>query len=105
MRIFNIASHNLYDASILTRNIQAGHQWFTKVQKAIFKSYASLASAISPNLKDKIYRQIKSDQQLRNHEIDTKFADIIDYLDPMYHKEQVAAPRRSQLNKTGGHLP
>ena len=57
------------------------------MQKAIFKSYAALASAISPNLKDKIYRQIKNEQHLRNHEIDTKFADIIDYLDPMYHKE------------------
>ena len=25
VKIFNIASHNLYDANILARNIQAGH--------------------------------------------------------------------------------
>ena len=25
VKIFNIASHNLYDANILARNVQAGH--------------------------------------------------------------------------------
>lgn len=46
IRLFNIASHNLYDASITTRNVEAGYDWFMKVQRSIYKSYASLASAI-----------------------------------------------------------
>ena len=45
-RMFHIASHNLYDAAILTRNVEAGFTWFMHVQRAIYKSYASLASAI-----------------------------------------------------------
>ena len=46
VRLFHIASHNLYDSSILTRNVEAGFTWFMKIQRAIYKSYASLASAI-----------------------------------------------------------
>ena len=46
VRLFHIASHNLYDSSIMTRNVEAGFTWFMKIQRAIYKSYASLASAI-----------------------------------------------------------
>lgn len=31
IKLFHIASHNLYDASILTHNMQAGYAWFMKV--------------------------------------------------------------------------
>ena len=30
-RLFHIASHNLYDAAILTRNVEAGFTWFMHV--------------------------------------------------------------------------
>ena len=56
IRLFHIASHNLFDASSTTRNVEAGFEWFTKVQRAIYKSYASLASAIQQNLKDRFYK-------------------------------------------------
>lgn len=46
VRLFNIASHNLYDAVVTTRNVEGGYDWFVGVQRAIYKSYASLASAI-----------------------------------------------------------
>ena len=46
VKLFHIASHNLYDANILTHNMEAGYAWFCKVQRAIYKSYAGLASSI-----------------------------------------------------------
>lgn len=46
IKLFHIASHNLYEASILTHNMEAGYDWFVKVQRAIYRSYASLASSI-----------------------------------------------------------
>lgn len=58
--MFHIASHNLYDAAILTRNVEAGFTWFMHVQRAIYKSYASLASAIQQNLKDRIYKAYRN---------------------------------------------
>ena len=61
-RLFNIASHNLHDAQIVTRDLQAGFQWMQRVHRAILKSYASLASAVAQNLKDKILRESTSDK-------------------------------------------
>lgn len=46
VKLFHIASHNLQDASVLTRNVEAGYSWFVHVQRAIYKSYAALASSI-----------------------------------------------------------
>ena len=75
VRLFNIASHNLLDASITTRNVEAGYAWFMKVQRAIYKSYASLASAIQQNLKDRFY-QPYSGKAKSKFEADTMFSDL-----------------------------
>ena len=77
VRLFHIASHNLYDSSILTRNVEANQTWFMKVQRAIYKSYASLASALQRNLKDRIY--VSKNQRkgaASQFDADTMFEDL-----------------------------
>ena len=76
VRLFHIASHNLYDASILTHNMEAGYDWFVKVQRAIYRSYASLASSIQQNLKDKFYFKESDKKKNALHEADTYFSDL-----------------------------
>ena len=106
-RLFHIASHNLYSAEIVTRNIEAGYTWFMHVQKQILKSYASLASAIQTNLKDRIYRSFLPDRKLQaQKEADLYFADLHEFLDPVFNKTAFSSMyRKSHLKKSGGHLP
>jgi hypothetical protein len=59
VRLFHIASHNLHNAKILTRNILGDMIWFKTVMSEIYRTYAQLASAITPNLKRKINRSMQ----------------------------------------------
>jgi regulatory protein YycI of two-component signal transduction system YycFG len=74
-KLFHIASYNLHDAKILTRNIMADQAWFTKVMAEIYRTYAQLASSIAPNLKRKLDKSI--------HAYDDKSAlnDVCAYLE------------------------
>jgi hypothetical protein len=51
VRLFHIASLNLHESKIISRNIMAEQTWFTKVMAEIYRCYSQLASSIAPNLK------------------------------------------------------
>ena len=75
-RLFHIASHNLYDSKILTRNTLANKNYFTLFLLEIYRAYAQLASSIAPNLKKLLVDS--------KHEMPTSFdmvADVNDYLE------------------------
>jgi len=40
IRIYNVVSYNLFEPSIVARNVRSGVNWFTQVQKQIYKTYA-----------------------------------------------------------------
>ena len=103
-RLFNIASHNLFDAAVTTRNVEGGFDWFAKVQRAIYKSYAALASAVQQNIKDRYF----SDQEGTGAQAteDSMFLALQEFFDPIYNKQQYSTQNRlSMLKKSGGHLP
>ena len=77
-----------------------------KIQRAIYKSYASLASAIQQNLKDRIYQAHSNEELKARHDADTYFEDLQQFMDPLYNKTVFSTQYRlSHLKKSGGHLP
>ena len=77
-----------------------------KIQRAIYKSYASLASAIQQNLKDRIYQAHSNEELKARHDADTYFEDLQQFMDPLYNKTVFSTQYcLSHLKKSGGHLP
>jgi len=57
------------------------------VQRAIYKSYASLASSIQENLKDKFYVRVSDQRKKAQLDQDTMFTDLQQFLDPLHNKQ------------------
>ena len=73
-----------------------------QVQRAIYKSYASLASAIQQNLKD---RFLKGFTKGGNQGAQT-YGELQQFLDSMFEKDMFTTMKRQSMFKNnGGHLP
>lgn len=109
VRMFHIASRNLYDAKIMSKNMIAGQEWFTRVMQEIYKHYAQLASSITSNLKRKIVKAAEVPQDFGEK---SAFTDVCEYLandfffgvPQHYVDERNTIQAARYLQRTGGRI-